>query len=119
MEICYVRDICNDGLPNGFDPNSTNTSIRVLQKDLERLRGVVGNNDAHRIRVICQRIDKSEFDMYEDVGVSNDKVRINEQDKEFVTSLPGEWHAQQFHNLVREVEERNDVDLRESNNVVP
>lgn len=100
-------------------PDTYDKSIRVLEEDLERLRGVVGNSDAHRIRVICERMDPDDFGSYEKVGVSDDNVRMNQKEKDFIEELPGHRHVQQFHNFVRHVEECNSVDLRDSNNIVP
>ena len=94
-----------------------NTSIQVAVEDVDKLRSLVGKNDAHRIRIALQGIQNYHEESLES-DIDKKTIQLNKDDKEIINEIPGQYFVGKFHNFIVSIENENDIKLLDENNVM-
>ena len=81
-----------------FEVPETDTSMRLYDQDIQKIRQLVGQSDAHRIHIAVSKLETR----IEGTPVDDTKsiIPMNSADKRVITEFPGETQADQFHSFV-------------------
>lgn len=96
--------------------STTGKRCRVASEDVERLRGLVGKNDAHRIKIAMAADPEivSTTDVKYDTTIS-----MTEEQKDQIQKISKQNFATSFHRLMVSLENQEQVRLDQVENYMP
>ena len=81
-----------------FEVPESDTSMRIYDADIEKIRQLVGQSDAHRIHIAVNKLEtRISGNPLED---TKSIIPMNSGDKQVITEFPGQTQADQFHSFV-------------------
>lgn len=81
-----------------FEVPETDTSMRIYEEDINRIRNLVGQSDTQRIHIAVESLEtRLEADPIND---EKKIIPMNSEDKQFICQYPGESQSDKFHSFV-------------------